>query len=113
MSSMLASTTENGVVGYVTAAAVTGDFFRVLGINPVQGRDFAPRADRLGASPVVLIGGGLWNRRFGSNPAVIGSQLMLSGRSYTVAGIVPAGIQRRDHGTRAAADDDRNGAQIP
>ncbi len=72
---------------------VSADFFRVLGITPVLGRDFDPRSDRPGASPVVLIGGALWQRRFGSNPAVPGSQLMLNGRSYTIAGVVPAGFQ--------------------
>ena len=42
---------------------------------------------------VVLIGGGLWSRRFASNPAVLGTSLMLNGRSYTIAGVVPAGFQ--------------------
>ena len=78
---------------HLSGKMVSADFFRVLGIHPVLGRDFDPRADRLGASPVVLIGGGLWNRRFGSNPAVLGSQLILNGRSYTVAGVVPTGFQ--------------------
>ena len=78
---------------HLSGKMVSADFFRVLGIRPVLGRDFDPQADRLGASPVVLIGGGLWSRRFGSNPAVLGNQLILNGRSYTIAGVVPAGFQ--------------------
>ncbi len=85
--------TGGGQPEHLNGKMVSADFFRVLGINPVLGRDFDPRADRLGASPVVLIGGGFWSRRFGSNPAVLGSQLTLNGRSYTIAGVVPAGFQ--------------------
>ena len=85
--------TGGGQPEHLRGKMVSADFFRVLGISPVLGRDFDPRADRLGASPVVLIGGGLWSRRFGSNPAVLGSQLTLNGRSYTIAGVVPAGFQ--------------------
>jgi predicted permease len=78
---------------HLSGKMVSADFFRVLGIRPVLGRDFDPQADRLGASPVVLIGGGLWSRRFGSNPAVLGNRLVLNGRSFTIAGVVPAGFQ--------------------
>ncbi|HXN47653.1 MAG TPA: ABC transporter permease [Bryobacteraceae bacterium] len=78
---------------HLSGKMVSADFFRVLGIHPVAGRDFDSRTDRLGAAPVVIIGGGLWSRRFASNPAVLGSQIMLNGRSYTVAGVVPAGFQ--------------------
>ncbi len=85
--------TGGGQPEHLSGKMVSADFFRVLGINPVLGRDFDPRADRLGASPVVLIGGGLWSRRFGSNPAVLGSPLTLNGRSYTIAGVVPADFQ--------------------
>jgi predicted permease len=70
---------------------VSAGFFRVLGVGPVLGRDFAP-ADRLGSAPVALISGGLWERRFGSSAAVLGRQLILNSRSYTVIGVVPAGF---------------------
>jgi len=85
--------TGGGPPEHLSGKMVSTDFFRVLGINPVLGRDFDPQADRLGAAPVVLIGGGLWSRRFGSSPAVLGSQVRLSGRSYTIVGIVPASFQ--------------------
>lgn len=88
--------TGGGPPEHLGGQMVSADFFRVLGINPVLGRDFDPRTDRLDAAPVVLISGGLWSRRFGSSPAVLGSQLMLNGRSYSVAGIVPAGFKLED-----------------
>jgi predicted permease len=89
--------TENGRPEHLSGKMVSADFFRVLGISPVLGRDFDPRADRLGAAPVVLIGGGLWSRRFGSQPSALGAQIMLSGRSYTIAGILPAAFQFEGH----------------
>lgn len=69
---------------------VSADFFRVLGIKPVLGRDFDSQSDRLGSAPVVMISGGFWKRKFGASPSVIGTQLTLDGRSYTVAGVIPA-----------------------
>jgi predicted permease len=78
---------------HLSGKMVSADFFRVLGVGTVAGRDFDAASDRLGAAPVILIGGGLWSRRFGSSPAAIGSALTLDGRSFTVAGVVPAAFQ--------------------
>ncbi len=85
--------TGAGQPEHLSGKMVSADFFRVLGIDPVLGRHFDARTDRLGGSPVALIGGGLWSRRFGSNPAVLGSPLTLDGQSYTIAGVLPAGFQ--------------------
>ncbi len=71
---------------------VSADFFRTLGQNAVIGRDFATSDDIVGAAPVVLLGGGFWQRRFGSSPAVLGKVLTLNGAPYTVIGVVPAGF---------------------
>ena len=78
---------------HLSGKMVSADFFRVLGVEPVLGRDFDARSDRLHATPVVLISGGLWSRRFGSSRSVLGSQIRLNGQSYTIVGIVPASFQ--------------------
>jgi len=78
---------------HLSGKMVSADFFRVLGIKPVLGRDFDPRADRLGSSPVALISGGLWSRRFASNPAVVGGQLRLNGQDYNIVGVIAAGFR--------------------
>jgi predicted permease len=85
--------TGGGQPEHLNGKMVSADFFRVMGIRPVLGRDFDPRTDRLGNAPVVLISGGLWSRRFGSNPGVLGSQLRMNGQSYTIVGVVPADFQ--------------------
>lgn len=69
---------------------VSADFFPTLGIVPVLGRTFRLQDDELGAAPVVIIGGGLWKRTFGSSPDIVGQTMALNGTSYTIVGVVPA-----------------------
>jgi len=85
--------TGGGTPEHLSGKMVSADFFRVLGIKPIVGRDFDARTDRLGAAPVAIIGGGLWSRRFGSNPAILSSQVLLNGGSYTIVGVIPADFQ--------------------
>jgi putative ABC transport system permease protein len=72
---------------------VTHDYFRVLGIAPVAGRQFAPADDVPEAPRVVMIGEGFWAQRFGSDPAVVGRVLTLGGEPHEIIGIVPAGFR--------------------
>ena len=51
---------------------VSSDLFSALGVQPVIGRLFAPGEDEIGRAPLVLIGQGLWARKFGSDPGVVG-----------------------------------------
>lgn len=74
----------------LSGRAVSADFFHVLGVQPALGRSFSPDEDRPNANRVALISYGLWQRRFGSAPELIGRQLNLSGEIYTVIGILPA-----------------------
>src|SRR5258708_5170756 len=74
--------------GYMISAA----FFSTLGVQPVLGRAFRTDDDRVGAAPVVILGGGLWRREFGSSPDVIGKSLILNGTSYIVVGVIPPGF---------------------
>ena len=69
---------------------VSAEFFDVLGVRPAVGRSFAAEEDRPGANPVCIISHGLWERRFGSDSAIINKQVTLSGASYTVIGVLPA-----------------------
>jgi predicted permease len=71
------------------AAAVTSDFFPLLGIKPVLGRYFTPDEDRIGVSRVVAISTDLWQRKFGASAAVIGREISLDGKGYTVVGVFP------------------------
>jgi predicted permease len=69
---------------------VTSDFFSILGVQPVLGRNFAPGEDEIGASPVALISDGLWRRKFASAPDIVGKGITLDGRGYTIVGVIPA-----------------------
>src|SRR5579863_1828753 len=61
---------------------ISADFFSTLGVEPVLGRTFRTADDQLGAGPVVVLSGGLWARKFGSSPSVLGQALLLNGKSY-------------------------------
>jgi predicted permease len=72
------------------SAAVTSSLFPLLGVAPALGRTFTTMEDRPGGdSRVVMIGHDLWVRRFGSNPGLIGREVTLDDRRYTVVGIMP------------------------
>ena len=77
----------------VPARAVSATFFPILGVSPILGRNFNPEDDRRGAAPTVLISEGLWQRKFGSDPDVIGKRLVVGGTGRTIVGIIPASFQ--------------------
>jgi predicted permease len=85
--------TGRGQPERVPAEMVSASFFRLLGVQPILGRNFVASDDQLGAEPVVLISENLWQRRFGSSPTAIGQTLTLSGTSYLIIGVIPAGFQ--------------------
>src|SRR5579872_5387936 len=73
----------------VTGYQISAGFFRTLGVQPILGRTFRADDDQLGAAPVVVLGGGLWARKFGSSPDVIGKAMVLNGTSFTIIGVIP------------------------
>jgi predicted permease len=73
----------------VSGYMISDRFFSTLGVKPLLGRTFRPDDDLVGAAPVVILGGGLWAREFGSSPDVLGKSLTLNGTSYTVVGVIP------------------------
>src|SRR5438067_1799642 len=70
----------------VFGRSVTEGFFPTLGIKPILGREILPQDDQASAAPVALLSYGLWQRRFGGNPNVLGSALNLDQKAYTVIG---------------------------
>ena len=81
--------TGEGNSQYVPAAVVSYNFFTVLGVPPLLGRDFLPEEDRPGGPRVVLIGHGFWQRVLGGAPDVIGRTLTLDGEKRTIVGVMP------------------------
>lgn len=74
----------------VSGARVTDDFFSLFGIAPAQGRFFLPTDNQTGAGRVAIISDGMWQRRFGADPQLIGKTITLNGEVYTVVGVAPA-----------------------
>jgi putative ABC transport system permease protein len=78
----------------VEAARVTAGWLKTMGVEPALGRGFLPEEDRPGApARVVLVGHGLWGRRFGSDPGLVNRTIVLDGASYTVIGVLPERFQ--------------------
>jgi putative ABC transport system permease protein len=72
---------------------VSAEFLFTLGIKPLVGRDFLAEEDRADATPAVILSYGLWQRRFGNDPGVIGKQLTLNNQGFTVVGVTPSNFQ--------------------
>jgi hypothetical protein len=76
----------------LAGARVTANFFHVLGVTPVVGRGFLDGEDEVGAPAVAVLGYGLWQGRFGGDPAIVGRIIQLNGVPTTVLGVLPAGF---------------------
>ena len=74
-------------------AGVTNRFFNVLGVQPMLGRAFLVEEDQPNTQTVAIISHGLWKRRFGSDPNIIGKQVQISARPITVVGVMPPGFE--------------------
>lgn len=83
--------TGSGTEGYV-AAYVTPGLFDVLRVRPSLGRGFAPEEERAGASLPVIVSHDLWQRRFGSDPGILGRQVRVNRAVATVVGVMPEGF---------------------
>jgi putative ABC transport system permease protein len=84
--------TGHGEPADVSTVAVTPDFFTVLEAKPLLGRVLLPDDGKRGAAPAVVMSENLWRNSFGADPRIAGSSIMLDQRSYTVAGVMPAGF---------------------
>lgn len=81
--------TGEGEPQALNGGLVSWQYFRVLGVGPVLGRDFTEADDRPEAEPVVLLSDGLWQGRFGGDRNIVGRQIQLNGQSWTVLGVMP------------------------
>src|SRR4051812_47953149 len=77
---MRASLTGDGDPEEVTAQSVTSDFFDTLGAEPMLGRTFVAEEGPVGHDQVVVLGNGIWKRRYASDPSIIGRSIQLDGR---------------------------------
>jgi len=72
---------------------VSAGYLRALGVPPALGRDFEAADDVPKGPRVAILGDGLWRRRFGADPAVLGRPVRLDAETYTVIGVMPRGFQ--------------------
>ncbi len=84
--------TDAGDPEQLTGNPISPALTRVLGLDPIAGRDFNNNEEKPGAAAVVMLGEGLWKRRFGADPSVIGRTITLNGQATTVVGIAPAAL---------------------
>ena len=85
-----ATLTGRGEPERVQGFRVSPAFFNVLGVAPALGRGFTHDEERIGNDLRVVIGDGLWKRRFGADPAIVGSSIIIDGRAHIVVGVAPA-----------------------
>jgi putative ABC transport system permease protein len=76
----------------IAGARVTANLAQTLRIRPQLGRVFLEGEDQQGAGPVLLLSDGLWRRRYGADPRVLGKTVHVDAVNYTIVGVLPAGI---------------------
>ncbi len=81
---------EGGQAERIQGMIVSGNYFTALRVRPALGRGFLSEEDKTrGTHPVVVLGYGLWQRRFGAEPGLVGKSVNLNGYGFTVVGIAP------------------------
>lgn len=80
--------TRDGEPERLQGARVSANLLRVLGVQPILGRDFRDGEDEIGRDSVALLGYQLWQRRYGGDPAVVGRTILLNGQPHTIIGVM-------------------------
>jgi putative ABC transport system permease protein len=76
-----------------TGGYVTEDFFKILGVAPIMGRDFTTEDDKPGAEKTTILSHEIWQRDFGSDPKIVGQAVRINGRAATIIGVMPPGFK--------------------
>jgi putative ABC transport system permease protein len=85
--------TSQGQPEALRSAAVSPNYFRVLGVSPQLGRTFEAGEDQPGRDHVIVLSHDLWERQFGSDASLIGRTIRLNRENYTVIGVMPASFR--------------------
>ncbi len=86
--------TEGAEPEQVIARSIEPNLFDMLGVRPAVGRAFAPEdVASTEAARVVILGDGVWRRRFGGDPSVVGRRITLTDEAYTIVGVMPRGFR--------------------
>ena len=76
-----------------TGGYVTEDFFKIIGVSPVLGRDFTAADNKPGAEKVTILGDEIWQRDFGADPNVVGQSVRINGKAATIIGVMPPNLK--------------------
>ncbi len=77
----------------VSGEKVTASYFATLGVRPILGRPFTSSEDQPDHNTVIIISNGLWRRRFGADPTIVGRAVTVNGTPYTVVGVMPPAFE--------------------
>ena len=80
----------------VTASTVSAGFFATLGVRPMLGRIFAPEEDQPGRTNVLVLSYRFWKEHFGSNRAVVGTNVTMDGQNFQIAAVMPESFRFPD-----------------
>jgi putative ABC transport system permease protein len=84
---------DDGDPERIPTGHVSADFFSTLGVSAARGRVFTPEDGIPGNDKVVILGDGLWKRRFGGDPEIVGKTVRLDGTEMTIVGVLPPGVE--------------------
>ena len=87
---------QPGEAQNVSSWEISSEFFPVLGMKMLRGRNFLPEEDRPGGAPAAIISYSLWKSRFGGSDGAIGMPLVFDGKTYAVVGVAPASLRLVD-----------------
>src|SRR5436189_3396079 len=76
-----------------TGGYVTDEFFKIIGVSPILGRDFTAEDNKPGAEKTTILGHEIWQRDFGGDPNIVGQSVRINGRAAKVIGVMPAGFK--------------------